>query len=139
LRQRPDAPAGASLEALIESWGISLEARDLSAKTIRSYTDSAKALCRFLDQRGMPADSEGVQVDHIRLFLIHEKKRTSAASAGTHFSGAGSTMGLLPRWILRRHRRTPAPDSAIAAVSESTRRGTQPALADGRRCDRRRV
>jgi site-specific recombinase XerD len=104
-RRRSGAPAGAPLEGLIESWEISLEARDLSAKTIRSYTDTAKALCRFLRQRDLPTDSEGVQIDHIRLFLVHEKNRTTAASAGTHFRN----LSVWFNWLIEEKERTASP------------------------------
>jgi site-specific recombinase XerD len=126
-RRRSDCPAGAALEELIDSWEISLRARDLSAKTIRSYLDTAKALCRFLGQRGMPSDSEGVHADHIRLFLIHERERTSAASAGTHFRN----LSVWFNWIIKEKERTLSSSPVERADQPQVTRKARRYLTDG--------
>src|SRR5918999_875573 len=71
----------------------------------RAPAPTAKALCRFLHQRDLPADSEGVQTDHIRLFLVHEKNRTTAASAGTHFRN----LSVWFNWLIEEKERTRSP------------------------------
>ena len=48
-RETDPAPAGPTLGTFIVSWQLSLEAAGKSPKTVRSYTDSVKALCAFLD------------------------------------------------------------------------------------------
>jgi site-specific recombinase XerD len=126
-RRRSDtAASGTPLETLIESWELSLQARDLSDKTIRSYTDTAKALSRFLDLRGLPADSESVHTDHIRLFLIHERKRTSAASAGTHFRN----LSVWFNWIIKEKERTGSPSPVDRADKPQVTRKTRRYLSD---------
>jgi len=129
-RRRPDALPGTPPDALVESWEISLQARDLSAKTIRSYLDTAKALCRFLNRRELPADSEGVHADHIRLLLIHQSKRTSAASAGTHFRNPSVWFN----WIITEKERTGSPRSPVERGDKP--QVTRKARVGGRREDR---
>jgi site-specific recombinase XerD len=77
--------SGPPLSTFVESWQLSLEAAAKSDRTVRSYTDSLRALCKFLVAQDMPADSEGIDAPHIRAFLLAEEKRTSAASAAVHF------------------------------------------------------
>lgn len=78
-------PKGAPLTGLVDSWQLALEAAAKSPRTVRSYTDSVRALHAFLIAEGMPADTEGVDAPHIRAFLLAEERRTSAASAAVHF------------------------------------------------------
>ncbi len=58
-REVDPAPAGPALSTFIVSWELSLEAAGKNPKIVRSYTDSVKALCAFLDAQGMPSDVEG--------------------------------------------------------------------------------
>lgn len=78
-------PRGAALPACLDSWELSLQAKNLAPKTFRSYTDSAKSFIAYLDEHGMPCDAEGVKAEHVRAFLVHERLRTSPASADVHF------------------------------------------------------
>lgn len=79
------APAGPPLPAFVTSWQLALEAAAKSKRTVRSYTDSVKALHTFLVAQDMPADVEGVDAEHIRAFLLAEEQRTSPVSAAVHF------------------------------------------------------
>jgi len=57
-REATPALAGHSLRTFITSWQLSLEAAGKSPRTVRSYTDSVRALCAFLSQGlagGLPA------------------------------------------------------------------------------------
>lgn len=78
-------PCGAQLLLCLESWTLAIESKNLSPKTHRSYTDSVKMLIAYLDEHHMPCDAERVQAEHIRAFIVHERLRTSAASADVHF------------------------------------------------------
>lgn len=78
-------PRGAALHLCLDSWELSLESKNLAAKTLRSYTDSVKAFIRYLAEHDMPGDAENVQAEHVRAFIVHERLRTSPASADTHF------------------------------------------------------
>jgi site-specific recombinase XerD len=98
------ASAGPALSTFVTSWQLSLEAASKSPKTVRSYTDSVKALCAFLDAQGMPSDVEGVGAEHLRAFLLAEERRTSAVSAAVHFRNLRVFFG----WLVREEER-PAP------------------------------
>lgn len=78
-------PRGAHLDQCRDSWLLALESANKAAKTIRSYTDTAAAFIRYLRDNGLPCDAEGVQPEHVRAFLVHERHRTSPASADVHF------------------------------------------------------
>lgn len=79
------SPAGPPLSGFIESWRLSLESANKSPKTVRSYTDSAQALCRYLAAEGLPTDVDGIDAPHVRAFLLAEEHRTSPASAAVHY------------------------------------------------------
>ena len=83
--QRAAVSSGPALSTFIASWQLALDAAAKSSRTVRSYTDSVRALCRFLVDQGMPASVEDVDAPHIRAFLLAEEKRTSAASAAVHY------------------------------------------------------
>lgn len=79
------APAGRALRTLASSWRLALEAAGKSPLTVRSYTDSAKALAAWLEARGLSCDVSEVGAAELEAFLAAETERTSAASAGVHF------------------------------------------------------
>jgi len=83
--QRAAVSPGPALSTFIASWQLALDAAAKSSRTVRSYTDSVRALCRFLVDQGMPTSVEDVDAPHIRAFLLAEEKRTSAASAAVHY------------------------------------------------------
>jgi site-specific recombinase XerD len=91
------APVSPPLSTFVSSWQLALEAAHKSPKTVRSYTDSAKALCVFLATREMPTDVDSVDAEHLRAFLLSEEKRTSAVSAAVHFRNLRVFFGWLAR------------------------------------------
>jgi site-specific recombinase XerD len=74
------ASAGPPITAFITSWQLALEAAAKSARTVRSYLDSIKALYAFLVAQGLA-----------------EERRTSAASAAVHFRNLRVFFGWLAR------------------------------------------
>jgi site-specific recombinase XerD len=100
--RRTAAAAGVNLAAFVTSWQLSLEAAGKSPKTVRSYTDSVKALQAFLTAQGMPTDVEEVDTEHLRAFLLAEERRTSAPSAAVHFRNLRVFFG----WLAREGERT---------------------------------
>jgi site-specific recombinase XerD len=103
-RETDPAPAGPALGTFIVSWQLSLEAAGKSPKTVRSYIDSMRALCAFLDAQGMPSGVDGVGAEHLRAFLLSEERRTSPVSAAVHFRNLRVFFG----WLVREEER-PAP------------------------------
>ena len=79
------ASADLPLTAFVTSWQLALEAAAKSPRTVRSYLDSVRALHAFLASQGLPSDVEGVEAEHLRVFLLAEERRTSAVSAAVHF------------------------------------------------------
>src|SRR5690242_13934301 len=95
--RRTAAAAGVDLAAFVTSWQLALEAAGKSPRTVRSYTDSVRALQRFLLAQGMTADVEEVDAEHLRAFLLAEERRTSATSAAVHFRNLRVFFGWLAR------------------------------------------
>ena len=58
--RRTAAAVSVDLGAFVTSWQLSLEAAAKSPRTVRSYTDSVRALQKFLVAQGMTADVEEV-------------------------------------------------------------------------------
>ena len=102
LGRRTAAAAGTDLAAFATSWQLSLEAASKSPRTVRSYTDSVKALQKFLVAQGVTADVEEVDAEHLRAFLLAEERRTSAPSAAVHFRNLRVFFG----WLAREGERT---------------------------------
>jgi site-specific recombinase XerD len=97
--------AGASLAQLLPSWELSLQAANKSPKTIVSYTGSVRQLVNYLDDHGLPADSEGVEAKHVRAFLASEIERLpSPASAQIHYRNLRVFFG----WLATEGERTAA-------------------------------
>jgi hypothetical protein len=68
-----------SVAALLPSWQLALESANRSPKTIKSYTASVRSLAKFLRDHDMPDDIDKVGPEHIRVFLVSERERTSPA------------------------------------------------------------
>jgi site-specific recombinase XerD len=83
--RRAPVSSGPALSTFISSWQLAIEAAAKSPRTVRSYTDSVRTLCRFLVNQNVPTSVEEVDAPHIRAFLLAEERRTSAASAAVHF------------------------------------------------------
>jgi site-specific recombinase XerD len=102
-RKKPGAEAaGPPLSALVTSWQLSLESAGKSPRTVRSYTDSVRALHAFLIDQDMPSDVEGVDAPDVRAFLLHEQKRTSPTSAAVHYRNLRVFFG----WLIKEGERT---------------------------------
>lgn len=86
--RRPAVPAeveGVELLDLLPSWRRTMNADDKSPHTIRTYTWTVTVLAKWLAARGLPTDSQRIDPDHIRSFLVAERERTSGGTAGTHY------------------------------------------------------
>jgi site-specific recombinase XerD len=95
-RAAASAP-GVPLVGLVPSWELALEAAAKSPRTTRSYLDSVRAFDKFLVAQGMPHQTETVDAEHVRAFLLAEERRTSATSAAVHFRNLRVFFGWLAR------------------------------------------
>src|SRR5215470_5911801 len=95
--RRTAVAADVDLVAFVTSWQLSLDAAGKSPRTVRSYTDSVRALQKFLVAQGMTADVEELDAGHLRAFLLAEERRTSATSAVVHFRNLRVFFGWLAR------------------------------------------
>ncbi|MQA05017.1 MAG: tyrosine-type recombinase/integrase [Streptosporangiales bacterium] len=120
-----------ALRSLIPSWELALEAADKSRQTIRSYTDSGRALVSWLAANQLPVDVCGVKAEHVRGFLAAESERTSPASADVHFRNlrvfwnwlvaegehpGPSPMKYVERPIVPKTQRMPLEDAELTAL-----------------------
>ena len=74
-----------SVVDLLPSWQRALDSANKSPQTIKDYALSVRKLAKYLSDNDMPDDLDEVGPDHIRAFLLHERDRTSAASAQKHY------------------------------------------------------
>ncbi|MFB4306893.1 tyrosine-type recombinase/integrase [Actinomadura sp. GTD37] len=122
------APHGLSFTQAVESWELALNSRGRAAGTIRSYRDTIRAFTHWLSNRdrcicagdpiepcpvrpgGPPTGDvptvELVDVEDVRLFLAHERLRTSAGNAEKQFRN----LRALFRWLVKQgHVDAPGP------------------------------
>jgi len=94
--------AGTPLAEVVDSWELALDAAGKSRRTVRSYTDTVRALARWLEVNGRRADTEGVQTEDIQEFLVAERERTSAATAAAHYRN----LSVFWKWVMAERERT---------------------------------
>jgi len=83
------------LTVLLTSWRLHLEAANLSARTIRAYTDDGAMLARFLADKGMPTAADSIRREHVEAFIVAELERTASSSAATRYR----SLQQLFRWL----------------------------------------
>jgi site-specific recombinase XerD len=93
--------SAAQISSLLPSFVLSLEQRDLSPKTIEAHTRTWTQFPAWLVRAELPADTEGVQPEHIRAFLAAETRRTSAVSAHQHYRN----LKVMFKWLIREDER----------------------------------
>lgn len=97
---RRTAPAGTPLAVVVDSWTLALDV-DKSPRTVRSYCDTVRALARWADANGVPSDTEGIETEHIRRFLVEETDRTSKATAACHYRN----LSVFWKWVIAERER----------------------------------
>jgi site-specific recombinase XerD len=117
--------AGAQISALLPSWELSLEDRNLSPKTREVYLRTGHQFVAFLTAQNLPSTTETVGAAHIRAFLAAETRRTSAISAHQHFRN----LRVLFKWLAREGERE-APDPMARVDPPVTSRKVKPVLAE---------
>ena len=97
---------GAQIAGLLASWNFSLEERKLSDKYREICARTGRQFAAYLQEHGLPTDTEGIDAPHIRAFLAAEADRTSAISAHQHYRN----LRVLFKWLaLEGEREAPNP------------------------------
>ena len=63
------------LSGSLASWRLTLEAANLSPRTIRAYTDDGALLARSLAATGMPTVASNIRREHVEAFIAAELDR----------------------------------------------------------------
>jgi site-specific recombinase XerD len=84
-----------ALTALLPSWELSLQERQLSPRTLEVYQRTGEQFGKWVRDHGQ--DTTEVDAPVIRAFLAAEAERTSAVSAHQHFRN----LRVLFRWLVR--------------------------------------
>lgn len=81
--------ATVTLDTLVDSWARDLNARvtegHLSPKTVRAYTDQARAFAAFAADRGMPTEADKVTREHVEAYVHDLLGRAKPSTALTHY------------------------------------------------------
>lgn len=74
-------PAGVGeLTVLLTSWRLHLEAANLSARTVRAYTDDGAPFARFPAGKGMPTAADSIRREHVEALDDQGSWRGGSAS-----------------------------------------------------------
>jgi site-specific recombinase XerD len=85
---------GLAVEQLVASWRRSLRQRNLAARTIETYVESASQLRGWLSDQGV-TDVEEVTRDHVADFITHLIETRSASTASVRFRSLQQFFGWL--------------------------------------------
>lgn len=76
---------GITHDDAMDSWRLTLAARNRSEGTIKSYVETLDLFAEWLWDLDYPDDVEAITPDHIRQFLAEERERTSPGTAHKQF------------------------------------------------------
>jgi integrase/recombinase XerC len=85
---------GLAVDQLVASWRRSLRQRNLAARTIETYVESATQLTGWLAEQGA-TDIDAVTRDHVADFITHLIETRSAATASVRFRSLQQFFGWL--------------------------------------------
>lgn len=83
----PPATTSLPIDALAESFEISLGASGKSRRTIQTYLESLRLLDAFLAARGMPQRVGAIRREHVEAFVIDLLARWKPATAANRYGG----------------------------------------------------
>jgi site-specific recombinase XerD len=84
-----------TLESLIGSWRLHLNAERKAPKTVRTYLEAATQLNEFLAEKGMPTNAADIHREHVESFIVHLIDTNSPATALNRYSA----LQQLFRWL----------------------------------------
>jgi integrase/recombinase XerC len=85
---------GLAVDQLVASWRRSLRQRNLAARTIETYVESATQLSGWLSDRGI-TDVDAVTRDHVADFITHLIETRSPSTASVRFRSVQQFFGWL--------------------------------------------
>lgn len=92
----PVITSDGDIEVNMASFGRHLRAANLSPTTIKTYTEAASLLARFLRDRGMPRDVANVRREHVEAFITEQLERWKPATAMNRYRGCQSFF----KWLI---------------------------------------
>jgi site-specific recombinase XerD len=99
------APIVGDLRPLVVSWLRHLRAANLAPKTITTYQQSAEALARFLEARGMPTAVASITREHVEAFISDQLAQWKPTTASVRFRA----LQQLFRWLVDEGELTESP------------------------------
>ena len=75
------------IRVLAESWRISLQARNLSPKTLGTYTESMQSFTAFVTANGMPTQASSVSREHVDAWLADLASKWRPATVRNRYTG----------------------------------------------------
>ena len=79
----------------ITSWARSLRA-DKSARTVETYTESARQFARYLNEQRMPTDVAHIERQHVEAWIAHLRERFKSATVNNRYRGLQAFF----RWLI---------------------------------------
>jgi site-specific recombinase XerD len=76
------------IRTLADSWRISLQARNLSGRTLRTYTESLDSFTAFALANGMPTQASSITREHVDAWLADLASKFTPATVRNRYTGA---------------------------------------------------
>ena len=121
---RPTSTDLGEIGAELQKFARSLAARNVSAKTVETYTDSVRQLATFLKAKGMPLALAGIRREHVESFVASLLERWKPATAHNRYRGCQAFFkwlleeGLITESPMARMRPPLLPEEAAPVLSE---------------------
>jgi site-specific recombinase XerD len=113
-----------SLESLIGSWRLHLNAERKAPKTVRTYLEAATQLTQFLAEKGMPTNAADIHREHVESFIVHLIETNSPATALNRYSALQQLFkwlaeeGEIPESPMARMKRPKVDEVEIPVISD---------------------
>lgn len=80
---------------LLSSFARSLRARNLSERTVDTYTESVRQFSEFLTRKGMPTQPDNIAREHVESFIEELLRRWKPATGNNRYRGLQAYFGWL--------------------------------------------
>jgi hypothetical protein len=82
------------IRTLADSWRISLQARNLSGRTLRTYTESLDSFTAFALANGMPTQASSISREHVDTWLADLASKFTPATVRNRYTGGSAVLPL---------------------------------------------